>query len=119
MNNFQPMIDSECLIAQARLAIRCITHESNKEDVSAALAAVMRCASYYGWNQNACSDMIFKSWSKRENTCATVRRRRKAIMAGLVGLVVNTYEMEAKVRAIEFKQQMDVSIQEQSSEVGV
>lgn len=103
MNNFVGMHDADCLIAQARLAIRDIQHDGNMLDVSAALAAVLRCATAYGWSANTCTDLIFKAWGKRDKACATVRRRRRRIQTGLAKLVISAFDLEADVKAIEFK----------------
>lgn len=105
MNDSVAMHDTDCLIAQARLAIRDIHHDGNKQDVSTALAAVLRCATAYGWNATTCTDLIFKAWGKRDRACATVRRRRRRIQTGLAALVLHAFDLEKTVKSIEFMSQ--------------
>lgn len=90
------------LAEEARVAIRAIRHDGGTEEVSAALAAIMKCSTAYGWTPDVCRNLVYKAWSKRENSCATVRRRRKRIQEGLVALIDNLQALEASVKGIPF-----------------
>lgn len=104
MNNSLAEIDTDSLIVQARLAIRDIKHDGSKEGVSDALAALMRCATTYGWNEHVCKDLIWKAWSKRDRAGATIRRRRRRIQTGLSTMVEHLFQLEHSVKSIEFHQ---------------
>lgn len=90
------------LVDQARQAIRAIRHDGGKDQVSEALAALMKCSRTYGWNEFACQNLIYKAWGKQDQACATVRRRRKHIQDGLFLLVRQVYALEASVSTLAF-----------------
>lgn len=93
------------LVEEARQAIRAIRPDGRKDQVSEALAALMKCSRTYGWNEFACQNLIYKAWGKHDQAGATVRRRRKHIQDGLVLLVRQVYALEASVNAVLFEPQ--------------
>lgn len=97
------------LVDQAREAIRAIRHDGRKDQVSEALAALMKCSRTYGWNEFACQNLIYKAWGKQDHACATVRRRRKHIQDGLVLLVRQVYALEASINTVLFAPQADAT----------
>lgn len=89
---------SDCLIKQARNAIRAMGHSPSVDELAFAVYAVSSCVREYDWSNGAIQNFIFTSCSKQQKMCPSVRKRRRESLKVLEEMVLTM--IDARLRII-------------------